>query len=37
LLGSRPKDAAAAEAFLRALGAPEAKTAYVMAGFELKQ
>ena len=36
LLGSSPKDVAAAEAFLRALGTPEAKKAYVKAGFEVK-
>jgi len=36
LLGATPKDAAAAEAFLRALGAPEAKKAYAKAGFEVK-
>ena len=37
LLGSTPKDEPAAEAFLRALGTPEAKQAYVKAGFEVKQ
>ena len=37
LLGSTPKDEAAAEAFLRALGTPEAKEAYAKAGFEVKQ
>ena len=37
LLGSTPRDEPAAEAFLRALGTPEAKEAYVKAGFEVKQ
>jgi molybdate transport system substrate-binding protein len=37
LLGSTPKDEPAAEAFLRALGTPEAKEAYAKAGFEVKQ
>ena len=37
LLGSTPSDEPAAEAFLRALGTPEAKEAYVKAGFEVKQ
>ena len=37
LLGSTPKDEPAAEAFLRALGTPEAKQAYVKAGFEVMQ
>lgn len=37
LLGSTPKDEIAAEAFLRALGTPEAKEAYAKAGFEVKQ
>jgi molybdate transport system substrate-binding protein len=36
-LGARPKDEPAAEAFLRALGTPEAKRAYAKAGFEVKQ
>ena len=36
-LGSTPRDEPAAEAFLRALGTPEAKEAYVKAGFEVKQ
>jgi molybdate transport system substrate-binding protein len=37
VLGSSPKDQAAAEAFLRELGTPEAKKAYAKAGFEVKQ
>jgi molybdate transport system substrate-binding protein len=37
VLGSSPTDEAAAEAFLRALGTPEAKKAYAKAGFEVKQ
>ena len=37
VLGSSPRDEAAAEAFLRALGTPEAKQAYAKAGFEVKQ
>jgi len=36
LLSSTPKVEIAAEAFLRALGTPEAKKAYVKAGFEVK-
>jgi len=36
VLGATPKDQAAAEAFLRALGTPEAKEAYTKAGFEVK-
>lgn len=35
-LGARPRDEPAAEAFLRALGTPEAKKAYARAGFEVK-
>lgn len=35
-LGANPADAPAAEAFLRALGTPEAKQAYAKAGFEVK-
>jgi molybdate transport system substrate-binding protein len=37
VLGSSPRDEAAAEAFLRALGTREAKQAYAKAGFEVKQ
>jgi molybdate transport system substrate-binding protein len=37
VLGSTPKDEAAAKAFLLALGTPEAKQAYAKAGFEVKQ
>ena len=37
VLGSTPRDEPAAEAFLRALGTPEAKKAYAKAGFEVKQ
>jgi molybdate transport system substrate-binding protein len=37
VLGSSPKDQAAAEAFLRELGTPEAKKAYAKAGFEVNQ
>jgi molybdate transport system substrate-binding protein len=37
VLGRSPGDEAAAAAFLRALGAPEAKQAYARAGFEVKQ
>jgi molybdate transport system substrate-binding protein len=36
-LGWTPKDEAAAEVFLRALGTLEAKEAYAKAGFEVKQ
>jgi molybdate transport system substrate-binding protein len=36
VLSSSPKDGAAAEAFLRALGTPDAKKAYAKAGFEVK-
>jgi ABC-type molybdate transport system substrate-binding protein len=37
VLGSTPMDEPAAEAFLQALGTPEAKEAYAKAGFEVKQ
>jgi len=37
VLGAIPNDEAAAEAFLRALGTPEAKQAYAKAGFEVKR
>jgi molybdate transport system substrate-binding protein len=37
VLGSSPKHEAAAEAFLRALGTPEAKKVYAKAGFEVEQ
>lgn len=37
VLAAKPKDEAAAKAFLQALGQPEAKKAYAKAGFEVKE
>lgn len=37
VLGAKPKDAAAAKAFLAALATPEARKAYAKAGFTVKE
>ena len=37
VLGARPQDEVAAQAFLQALAGAEAKQAYVAAGFEVEK